>query len=79
VAVLMLTSIAAVLLLFTISFFRDPSRTVPTDPKLIVAPADGRIVEIRPVKEPHFLGAKRSWCDFPVGVRCARAAGANRR
>jgi len=44
-----------VLLVFTISFFRDPEATVPVDPKLIVAPATGKIVEIKTVNEPHFL------------------------
>ncbi len=44
-----------VLLVFTISFFRDPEANVPADPKLIVAPATGRIVEIKTVSEPHFL------------------------
>ncbi len=44
-----------VLLGFTISFFRDPKATVAPDPKLIVAPATGRIVEIKTVHEPHFL------------------------
>jgi phosphatidylserine decarboxylase len=43
------------LLAFTISFFRDPAREVPAAAKLIVAPADGRIVEIKSVNEPHFL------------------------
>ena len=43
------------LLAFTISFFRDPIRKVPTAEKLIVAPADGRIVEIKKVNEPSFL------------------------
>jgi phosphatidylserine decarboxylase len=43
------------LLVFTISFFRDPEANVPPDPALIVAPATGRIVEIRSVNEPHFL------------------------
>ncbi len=44
-----------VLLVFTISFFRDPEANVPPDPKLIVAPATGKIVEIRTVNEPQFL------------------------
>jgi len=44
-----------VLLVFTMSFFRDPEANVPPDPKLIVAPATGRIVEIKTVNEPHFL------------------------
>jgi phosphatidylserine decarboxylase len=33
-------------LLFTLYFFRDPRRTAPPAPDLVVAPADGRIVEI---------------------------------
>ena len=43
------------LLAFTTSFFRDPERDVPASGKLIVAPADGRIVEIKTLDEPHFL------------------------
>ncbi len=43
------------LLAFTISFFRDPERTVPADPNAIVAPADGKVVEIKTASEPHFL------------------------
>ena len=45
----------AALFAFTVSFFRDPERAVPTDPQTIVAPADGRIVEVRTITEPHFL------------------------
>jgi phosphatidylserine decarboxylase len=44
-----------VLLAFTISFFRDPSRTTVSDPKAIVAPADGRVVEVKTTREPRFL------------------------
>ena len=50
--------ISALLLLFTISFFRDPQRAAPADPKAIVAPADGTIVEIRTVHEPYFLNGE---------------------
>ena len=46
------------LLAFTVSFFRDPAADVPSDAKLIVAPATGKIVEIKPVKEPHFLNSE---------------------
>jgi phosphatidylserine decarboxylase len=52
------TGISALLLLFTISFFRDPDRAAPADPKAIVAPADGTIVEIRTVHEPYFLNGE---------------------
>jgi phosphatidylserine decarboxylase len=43
------------LLAFAVSFFRDPERKAPSAEKLVIAPADGRIVEIRKVDEPHFL------------------------
>ena len=29
-----------------LNFFRDPERTIPVDPNLIVSPADGRVVEV---------------------------------
>ena len=54
----MLAGISALLLVFTISFFRDPLRKAPADPKAIVAPADGTIVEIRTVHEPYFLNGE---------------------
>lgn len=31
---------------FVLNFFRDPERAVPADPRLIVSPADGRVVEV---------------------------------
>jgi phosphatidylserine decarboxylase len=34
------------LFLFTVAFFRDPERTAPPDPNLIVAAADGTVVDI---------------------------------
>jgi phosphatidylserine decarboxylase len=36
--------------LFVFYFFRDPERPIPSDPSLIVSPADGHVVEI--VDEP---------------------------
>ena len=32
--------------LFVMFFFRDPERTPPPDPNIIVSPADGRVMEI---------------------------------
>ena len=29
-----------------INFFRDPDRNIPSDPKLIVSPADGKVVQV---------------------------------
>lgn len=31
---------------FTIAFFRDPERAIPTEPGIMVAPADGKITEV---------------------------------
>jgi phosphatidylserine decarboxylase len=33
---------------FVIYFFRDPERSIPTDPRLLLAPADGKIVAVNP-------------------------------
>ena len=49
--------VPAALLLLTMSFFRDPPRRVPTEPNLLVSPADGTVVEISEVDENEFLKA----------------------
>ena len=38
--------------LFVLQFFRDPARDVPDEPRAVVSPADGRIVEVSKVKDP---------------------------
>jgi phosphatidylserine decarboxylase len=45
-----------VVLLWLISFFRDPPRVIPSDPLAIVAPADGKVVDITPLPEYDFIG-----------------------
>ena len=40
------------LALFVLQFFRDPAREVPDDPRAVVSPADGRIVEVSRVRDP---------------------------
>ncbi len=42
------------------TFFRDPIRTTPTDPKLIVAPADGLVTMIVRVPAPPELAGEMS-------------------
>ena len=39
--------------LFILQFFRDPPRQVPQDPAAVVAPADGRIVEVGRAQDPY--------------------------
>ncbi|MFO0790187.1 MAG: phosphatidylserine decarboxylase [Pirellulales bacterium] len=50
--------IPVVLLLWLISFFRDPRRDIPDDELAIVAPADGTVVDITPLAEYHFIGRR---------------------
>jgi len=47
--------LSGLLLLFTLYFFRDPEREVVVDPKTILSPGDGVIVEIKDV-EDDFVG-----------------------
>ena len=49
------TGIFAALLVFVIAFFRDPERTIPEDPKIVVSPGDGKVVEITTEVDP-FMG-----------------------
>ena len=39
-----------------LNFFRDPDRRIPTDPEVVVSPADGRVVQI----------AEENFDDLPV-------------
>src|SRR5438552_10180987 len=52
-------SLLFVLLFFcTVAFFRDPERAVPADPNLIVAAADGTVMDIIESDENHLLKTK---------------------
>lgn len=43
------------LFLFTVAFFRDPERTAPPDPNLLMAPADGTVIDIVELDENQVL------------------------
>jgi len=47
--------LGVLLILYTFYFFRDPDREAPSDPKTIVAAADGIVVEIKEMVEPEVL------------------------
>jgi len=40
---------------FTAWFFRDPERSLPSEPGGIVSPADGRVIDVRRVPYPRLL------------------------
>ncbi len=50
-----LIAILLALFLFTLNFFRDPDRTTPQGDNLVIAPADGKVVLIKDVREDEFL------------------------
>lgn len=41
------------LLIFVVQFFRDPQRPIPAQANAVLSPADGRIVAIETVRDPH--------------------------
>ena len=45
-----------VLLFLIVCFFRDPPRCIPDGPGAIVAPADGKVVDVTPLEHYEFLG-----------------------
>lgn len=57
IALISLSAIAGVLTLFTVFFFRNPHRTIPSVESGVVAPADGRIIFVGEATEEH-LGEK---------------------
>jgi phosphatidylserine decarboxylase len=44
-----------IVFILVINFFRDPEREVPEDERSILSPADGKIIDIRKVKEERYL------------------------
>lgn len=55
-----LAVVPAALLLFSLSFFRDPSRPIPGDAATIVSPADGRVADVEAIDDAPFVGG-RAW------------------
>ena len=55
----LITAFGTLIICFTLWFFRDPERTIPQeaiqDESIILAPADGKIVEVTHVQENNYL------------------------
>lgn len=49
-------------------FFRDPPRTVPTEPGLIVSPADGTVTHLDTAPEPDYIGGDALRCSIFLSV-----------
>lgn len=75
-----LAGLLTLLALFTVWFFRDPRRTIPADPGLVLAPGEGRVVLVDEADEPTFLGGRAHKISiflsiFDVHVQRAPASG----
>jgi phosphatidylserine decarboxylase len=49
------TLLLIAVLVFTLNFFRDPERVTPSGEHLIISPADGKVIQVRNVREDEFL------------------------
>jgi phosphatidylserine decarboxylase len=56
--VLIVEVIMAMLLIWVLAFFRDPTREIPEGEGILVAPADGRVTDIEVVEENDVIQGK---------------------
>jgi len=53
-----LIAVGVSIFVFTVGFFRDPSRVTPQQKNIVVSPADGTVLFVKEVKDDRFLKAK---------------------
>jgi len=63
----------AIVAAFMAFFFRDPERQPPTDPNVVVAPADGRVTRVKPVADGNDSATIVSIFLSPLDVHINRA------
>jgi phosphatidylserine decarboxylase len=61
-------AIPLVLAAFVLYFFRNPPRSIPTEPGTVVSPADGRVFSIREVDHDDYLGGPAVVIDIFLSV-----------
>ena len=54
--IVLIELLLGVVLIWVLSFFRDPYRPVPRDKNILLAPADGKVTDIEVVEENNFIG-----------------------
>jgi phosphatidylserine decarboxylase len=72
---LKLAAVLGVVTAFMALFFRDPERAAPGIPGAILAPADGRVVDVRAGVDDPFVGAAQAMSIFlsPLDVHINRS------
>ena len=53
-----LAGLLTLVALWVVYFFRDPERNGERGDRLVISPADGRVIDIREVDEPAYLGGR---------------------
>ncbi len=54
--IISIEALLAVILIWSLMFFRDPERQCPSDRNLLLAPADGHVTDIETVDDNDFIG-----------------------
>ncbi len=44
-----------IIAVFVLQFFRDPARTIPQTPDIVLSPADGRVVVVEKAQDPYAM------------------------
>jgi phosphatidylserine decarboxylase len=50
--------LAILIMIFTLNFFRDPERKTPAKEKVIVSPADGKVLFVKNITDQRFLNGE---------------------
>ncbi len=58
IAIFLIEAVLAVILIWILSFFRDPNRISPDDTNLLLAPADGTVIDIETLDNNDFINGK---------------------
>lgn len=70
-----LISLAIVLFIFTLNFFRDPERVTPQGEGLVISPADGTVIKIEKALEQNYINDETTMISIfmsPVNVHVNR-------
>jgi phosphatidylserine decarboxylase len=57
-AVVSIEAVLVIVMVWVLSFFRDPYRACPKEANLLLSPADGKITDIEIVKERDYIGER---------------------
>jgi len=54
----LMEAVLGIILVWILSFFRDPERQIQTGSNLLLSPADGKIADIEEIEEKEFIGGR---------------------